>query len=76
MSVGIMTSRRQNEIIYMVNCRVPKEEAELKNDEENEFYDSLVKEATEMEEKYGKWPVFEMSEQNWEEIPDIYNEEL
>ena len=49
-----MTSRRQNEIIYMVNCRVPKEETELKNDEENEFYDSLVKEATEMEEKYGK----------------------
>lgn len=69
-----MSARRRNEIVYMVNCRVPKNEAGLTTEAENWWYDRLTAQADEMERKYGKRPVFEM-----EEIPyddpclDIYS---
>lgn len=66
--------RRRNQITYMVNCQIPKNEADLKNEAEIWWYDRLTAEAREMEEQYGKRPTFEM-----EEIPyddpclDIYS---
>lgn len=58
----MMRSSRKNEIIYQVNCRVPKEEIGLKNEEEVKFYNSLIKQAEEMKERWGEYPVFEMCE--------------
>ena len=54
-----MRSRRLNDIMYAVGCKVPKDEAGLKNEVESMFYDRLVKEAEAHEKKYGRWPVFE-----------------
>ena len=58
----MMRTSRQNEIIYQVNCRVPKEEIGLKNEEEEKFYNSLIKQAEEVKSKWGEYPVFEMGE--------------
>lgn len=58
----MMRTSRQNEIIYQVNCRVPKEEIGLKDEEEEKFYNSLIKQAEEVKSKWGEYPVFEMGE--------------
>lgn len=57
-----MPGSRQNDIIYAVNCKVPKKEADIKNETERMLYDELWAEATAHKKKYGDWPVFEMSE--------------
>lgn len=53
---------RRNEIAYAVNCKVPKEEAGLKNAFEEAWYNYLWKNAELHVEKYGDWPVYEMEE--------------
>ncbi len=66
--------RRRNQISYMVSCRVPKNEANLANEAENWWYDRLTAEAREIEEKYGRWPTFEMEEIPYDDPAlDIYN---
>ena len=53
---------RLNQIIYAVNCKIPKDEAGLKTSVEKRFYDSLISEAKDYEKKYGFWPTFDMEE--------------
>ena len=57
-----MPTSRENDIIRAVNCKVPKEEAGLKNEVESMFYDRLVAEADAYEKRGGVRPVFEMGE--------------
>lgn len=57
-----MGGSRMNEIIRAVNMKASKEEAELKGEVEEKFYDELVAQAKEHEKKWGEWPVFEMCE--------------
>lgn len=73
---GKMWTSRQNDIIYAVNCKVPKAEAGLRDEVESIFYDRLMKEAEAHEEKYGSWPVFEMGEIEYDDPRlDIYSDE-
>lgn len=68
---------RLNDIIYAVNCKVPKKEAGLKNEFESMFYDRLTAEAKAHEKKYGEWPVFEMGEIETDDPHlDIYRDEV
>ena len=70
-----MRASRRNEIAYMVSCKVPKNEADLKSDIENEYFDSLMETAQEYEANYGAWPVFEMEEiESDDPVLDIYND--
>ena len=64
-----------NVIIDAVNRKHSKEEAGLKNEFEEMFYDKLWKEAEEHVKKYEEWPVFEMGEIESEDpILDIYKD--
>ena len=66
---------RRNDIKRMVNNKVSKENAELKDEAEEMYYDRLMKEAKEHVEEFGFWPEFEMSESDWDDpILDIYND--
>lgn len=60
--LGETPTSRLNDIIYMVNCNVPKAKANLKSDFERMFYDRLIAEADRHERKYGDRPVFDMGE--------------
>lgn len=72
--LGNLKGSRKSEIAYMVSCKVPKSEANLKSDIENEYFDSLMETAKEHEAKYGFWPTFENSEIESEDpILNIYN---
>ena len=70
-----MYQSRKNDIIHAVNSKTPKEKAGLKNAEEREYFDTLMKEAEEHEGKYGFWPTFEMGEMEYDDPRlDIYSE--
>ena len=56
------TAREKNAIISLVQSRVPKEQANLKDEVEEMFFDSLEKEAQEIYKKHGHFPVFELYE--------------
>ena len=57
-----ISGSRKNEIIRAVNLKASKEEAELKGEVEEMFYNNLVAQAKEHEKKWGDWPVYEMCE--------------
>lgn len=70
----IRTSRL-NQIICAVNYKVPEEEIGLDGEVEKQFYDNLIEQAKEHVKKYGRWPVFEMGEIEYNDpILDIYND--
>ena len=72
-----MRGSRQNDIIYAVNCKVPKNEFDIKTECESMFFDRLMKQAEKHEEKYGDWPVFDMVEiESDDPRLDIYSEEV
>lgn len=60
--LGEKTGRELNAIITAVQTRTAKEDAGLKDEVEEWFFDSLVKEAEEHVKKYGGYPVFELFE--------------
>lgn len=45
-----------------VQRKVPKAEVVFKDSVEEEFFDSLVKQAEDHVNKYGSWPVFDLCE--------------
>jgi len=53
-----MRGSRINDIISALNSRTPKEEAGLKNEAEEKFFDNLTKEAEAHLKKYGDLPTF------------------
>jgi hypothetical protein len=66
---------RKNDIIRAVNYGISKENAGLADEVEERFYDDLVKEADELEARYGTRPVFELGEIDYDDpILDIYSE--
>ena len=67
------TARDRNRISTLVSCRVPKEEADLKNTYEEMYFDLLMEQAEAHLIKYGFWPTFEMEELDYDDIPDIYS---
>lgn len=69
-----MTARRSNRIADAVNRKIPMEEAGLQNEVERRYYKEVWREAEAHQEKYGDWPVFEMDEIEWEDVPDIYHD--
>lgn len=73
--LSAMRGSRKNEIITAVNHKVPKKDAGLKTEVERIFYARLWKEAAAHEEKYGKWPVFDMCEIETDDpCMDIYSD--
>lgn len=60
--LGEKTGRELNAIISLVQRKVPKAEVVFKDSVEEEFFDSLVKQAEDHVNKYGSWPVFELCE--------------
>ena len=60
--LGEKTGRELNAIIMAVQTRTAKENAGLKDEVEEMFFDSLVKEAEDHVKKYGDYPVFELFE--------------
>lgn len=61
-ALGKIRATRLNEITRAVNNKVPKAKAGIKGEIESRYYDDLWKEAMEIQEKFGEWPVFEMEE--------------
>lgn len=73
--IGKMRASRKNKIMYMVSAKVPKEEAGLVSDIENDYFDTLTFEAKQVEQKTGKWPVIEMEEiESDDPVLDIYRD--
>lgn len=73
--LGKLRASRRNEIAYMVSCKVPKNEAGLKLDIEEQYFDSLMETAREHEAIYGFWPTFEMEEiESDDPVLDIYGD--
>ena len=65
---------RLNQITDAVNRKKSKEEAGLRDEFEEMFFDDLMSEANAHEKKYGFWPVFEMMEIETDDpVLDIYN---
>lgn len=65
---------RLNQIIVAVNKKIKKKDAGLKDEFEEMFYDRLMKEAKAHEAKYGRWPVFDVSEiESDDPALDIYS---
>ena len=60
-----LSAREWNWIICAVNSKKTAEEAGLKTKEELLHYHNIWKEAEELYEKYGKWPVFDLMELEW-----------
>ena len=54
--------RELNAIISLVQSRVPKEEANLKDEVEEMFFDSLEKQAEQHVKEYGFFPTYELCE--------------
>lgn len=74
--LGEKRASRLNVVIRAVNEGVSKSLLGLDEVEER-FYDNLVVEAREHAKKYGKHPVFEMMEIEWDDpILDIYAESV
>lgn len=74
--LGEKRGSRLNEIIAAVQSRTPKEDAGLQDEVEAWFFDSLVKQAKECEEKHGFFPVFELYEiESDDPVLDIYRDE-
>jgi len=65
---------RLNVIIRAVNEKIEKENAGLREEFEEMFFDHLMEEARSIEEKYGDWPVFDMMEIDYDDpVLDIYS---
>ena len=60
--LGKIRASRLNEITRAVNNKVSKAKAGLKGEIESRYFDSLWKQAMDVQAKYGEWPVFEMEE--------------
>ena len=74
--LGKIRQSRLNDIKGAVNRKIPKEEAGLKGEIEEMYYDDLVKEADELEKEHGFRPVFEMGEIEYDDpILDIYGDD-
>lgn len=70
-----MKGSRMNDIIRMVNTKIPKEQAGLKTPEEEKFWDGLVAEAKMMEARTGKPVIFDNVEIETDDPRlDIYSE--
>lgn len=61
-----LTAREWNRIICAVNSRETAEEAGLKSEEEFLHYARVWAEAETLFGKYGKWPVFDLAELEWD----------
>ncbi len=71
--MGDIPMSRINRILDAVNRRYPKEAINLRNEEEEMYYDRFWAEAEELAAKYGDWPVFEMGEIDYDDpLLDIY----
>lgn len=74
--LGKIPASRLNKLMHMFNCRVPKEEMDLKSDIEEKFYIDMVEEAEAHKEKYGFYPTYEMLEiEEDDPVLDIYKDE-
>lgn len=60
--LGTKTGRELNAIISLVHQRVPKDQIVFKDEIEEQFFDSLEKEANAVKERYGHFPGFELCE--------------
>lgn len=70
-----MRGSRMNDIIRMVNTKTPKEKAGLQTPEEEKFWDSLIRQAKEMEAVTGKPVIFENVEIEYDDPRlDIYHD--
>ena len=66
---------RRNQIIMAVNMKVSKQNADLKDEAEEMYYDRLMKQAEEHLKEFGRWPEFEMCEIDWDDpVLDIYKD--
>ena len=75
MDLNGIPASRINRILYAVNCKVPKTEFGNLSEQEASCYDGFWKEAEEHQSKYGFWPVFEMSEIEYDDPAlDIYGD--
>ena len=71
--LGQKRASRLNQIITAVNQKIPKQEMDLHDECEKQFYDNLISEAIKHKEKYGEWPIFEMMElESDDPVLDIY----
>lgn len=60
--LGTKTGRELNAIISLVHQRVSKDQIVFKDEIEEQFFDSLEKEANAVKERYGHFPEFELYE--------------
>ena len=60
--LGTKTGRQLNAIISLVHQRIPKDQIVFKDEIEEQFFDSLEKEASAVKERYGHFPEFELFE--------------
>lgn len=71
--LGTMRGGRKNEIIIAVNNRIPKAQFALNDKVEEQFFDNLLREASEHEQKLGFWPTFDLYEiEEDDPVLDIY----
>ena len=63
---------RTNYLLASINNRIPKSKTDIRSKAEERQYDEFLREAEELYRDYGIWPVFEMGELEYDEIPDIY----
>lgn len=71
----MMRASRENDLLMMINDKIPQAEVEFNNEEEKSFYASVWAEAVEHEKQWKRWPVFEMTEiESDDPRLDIYNE--
>ena len=67
---------RINQLLMMVNARVPAEQADTHGEHEAGLYRSFWAEAVGHQREYGFWPVFEMGEiESDDTILDIYGDD-
>ena len=71
-----MSSYRQMNVILAVNHKKTIEEAGISDPYEIEYYKRLWDSAEKMEEITGIWPVCDLPELDWDEIPDYYPKEF
>lgn len=75
--LGEKRTSRLNQIIYAVNCKVPKANIRLDDEVEEMYFDRLMMQAKAHEEKYHEWPSFEMGEiESDDPCLDIYNDSI
>ena len=69
-------NRRKNEIIRLVNYKTPKDEIPFRSRTEEQFYENLIREAEETQNRIGVWPIFELCEIDYDDpVLDIYSQE-